>query len=448
MVAYILQAALAMVTYFFIHLFTSWLQPVLSLIYTIQERVSPPRPSLRTKDDSVGLQPRLTPWQRAGEHQKALSRSRGAAALVSGLVEFQEAQGFFVLSIQLATMVIFASSDHAAMLSSTNSFAEAVINIEAVQMLSINGLLPVMFTQIGLMRLGIRWWYLTILMLGVFTLTVCISQKSLMPDYNELWAYFKTQSPISMCGGNPSPMTYCLNSLDGINGALQRMNSGLSVGCGAMPALLADQVWHFLNRHGKMDKALDRWEAENDKVLFVRRRVWPMLTKVVWFSVEFALLIFVGLYLKSLVDILQFVGTSASNWTFGQLIAIMVWAPVVGKYTYYNIFGISEGVGRRLHDRYKVVEVNPDDDDDDGSGGGGAGKPRLASKWEEEGIEMDLGQKHEFRTFSREDTLVASLSPGTPVTPFNDSPYKVAFGYGRKNNPFDRPGAGGKPHEY
>lgn len=446
MLSYILQAAIAITTYVAINLFTSWLQPILSLIYTIQETVSGP-PRGRASDTAVGLQPRKTPWQRAGEHQKALSRSRAAAALTSGLIEFQEAQGFFVLSIQLATVFIFASSDHSAMLSSTNSFAEAVVNVEAVQMLSINGLLPVMFTQLGLKRLGIRWWYLTIVLLGVFTLTVIISQRSLIPQYEVLWVYFKEQSPIGMCGGNPSPMTYCLGSLNSINGALRTMNSGLYVGIGAMPAYLADQLWHFLNRHGMLDKALDDWELTSPRVLFVRRRVWPKLQRIWWGAVEFVLMVFTGLYLKSMVDILQFVGTAASNWTFGQLIAIMIWAPVIGKYAYYNVFGITEGVGRRLTDRYKVVELDDDDDDNnnndlDGSGGGG--KVKMSTK-EDEGIEMDFSRKDTFRAFSREDTLVATMTPDTPSLSFDGSPYESAFG--GKNNPFDRRRRG-KPDDF
>lgn len=437
-ISYILQAALSISIYVLINLLTSWLRPVLSLLYTIQDRVSRPRP-VRGTDNIVGLQPLRTPWQRAGEHQKIIANSRAAAALTSGLVEFQEAQAFFVLSIQFATLIIFASDDNSAMLSSTDSFAEAVVNVEAVQMLSINGLLPVLFTQVGLMNLGFRWWYMTLLVLTVFTMTVLISQKSLMPDYDELWAYFKAESPITMCGGNPSPMTYCLSSLTGINDALVRMNSGLYVSLGVMPAILIDQIWHLLNRHGRLDAALDDWELTNSKVMYSRRRVWPKVKAIVWFVLQLTLVVYVGLYAKSLKDILKFVGTSSSDWTFGQIIAIMVWAPVVGKYVYFNLFGITEGVGRRLTSRYKVVEVDDDDDDEDGKGPR-PGKPQTSDKEWHDDIEMHYPRKDTFQTsISREDTLVAALSSRTTTTAFDDeSPYKAAFV--QKNNPFDRHG--------
>lgn len=436
--SYILQASLAIAVYIFINLFTSWLRPILSFLYTVQDRMPRSRPvRTATGTSMVGMQPHKTPWQRAGEHQRRIARSRPAAALTSALVEFQEVQGFFVASIQLATLIIFASSDHAAMLSSTSSFAEAIMNVEIVQMLSINGMMPVLFTQIGLMRLGVRWWYMTGITAVVFLLAVVISQKTLMPDYETLWDYFKSESPIDMCGGNPSPMTYCLDSLGTLEGALSRMNSGLFVACVVLPALVLDQLWNSLNHRGRMDSALDAWELSNARVLFLRRRVWPVVSAVTWFCLEFALLIYVGIYLKSVIDILKFVGTSSSDWTFGQLIAIMVWAPVVGKCLYFNIFGITEGVGKRLASRYKVVEVDEDDDD------AGSSKPVVSLK-DEYGIELGsrdktfdtLSSKETFpASFSRQDTLVASLAPVTPRTPYADSPYKEDFG---KNNPFDQ----------
>lgn len=454
--SYILQAGLAIAVYVFINVFTTWLQPLLSLLYTIQERMAPPRPARTTDPDSlIGLQPRKTPWQRAGEHQRNVARSRPAAALTSALVEFQEVQGFFVISIQFATLIIFASDDHAAMLSSSNSFAEAIINVEIVQMLSVNGMLPVLFTQIGLMRSGVRWWYMTAIVCGVFALAVIISQKSLMPDYDTLWAYFKAESPIAMCGGNPSPMTYCLNSLANLSEILKTMNSGLLVGCVVVSFLFLDQAWHSLNHDGKLTRWLDACDLRHAQVLFWRRRVWPALAGLTWFCLEFTLLVYVGLYMKSVIDILQYIGTSSSDWTFGQLIAIMVWAPVVGKYFYFNLFGITEGVGKRLHSRYKVVEV-PDYDTghDDGHDPdakmattttttkrpmpGLGGKANGGEEEEEMGIEMRFPRKmvstSTFRTLSREDTLVGTWSPSLPATPYQDSPRE------KNHNPFDYKG--------
>ena len=380
----------------------------------------------RTAADSiVGLQPRQTPWQRAREHQASLSRSRPAAALTSALVEFQEVQGFFVASIQFATLLVFAADDQSAMLSSTSSFGEAVLNVEVVQMLSVNGVLPVLFIQIGLMRLGVRWWYMMSIVVGVFVLSMVIATRNLMPDYDTLWAYFKESGAIEMCGGNPSPMTYCLNSVGVLNPALASMNSGLLLGCVTIAVLVLDQLWHSVNHNGRLDDALDEWELSSARGLFLRRRVWPVFIALLWFSLEFGLLIYVGIYLKATITILDLVGTSASNWTYGQLIAVMVWAPVIGKYVYFNAFGITEGVGKRLASRYKVVEVDPDDDHARKPGSSGFVK-------QEDGIELFDRQKDPIRPFSREPTLVAKMSPAATTLDLSGTE-----DYGRKNNPFD-----------
>lgn len=390
------------------------------------------RPARTTDTSMIGFQERKTPWQRAGEHQEILSRSRAAAALTSSLVEFQEVQGFFVASIQFATLFVFASDDDTAMLSSTSSFGEAVLNVEVVQMLSINGVLPVLLIQIGLMRLGVRWWYMTTIVVGVFVVALIIATRSLMPDYDTLWAYFKESGPIDTCGGNPSPMTYCLNSLDGLNSVLQSMNSGLMLGCVTVSVLLLDQAWYSLNSNNRLENALDSWELRNSMVLFLRRRVRPVFMVLLWFCLEFGLLIYVGIYLKAVIEVLQVVGTNSSDWTYGQLIAVMMWAPVIGKYLYFNIFGITEGVGKRLSSRYKVVEVGDGDGDDENENDEQQHKrgPKLSGK-QEENIEMMSGRKDSFKTFSREERLVATVSPVSIA----DSTVKGE--YGRRNNPFD-----------
>lgn len=424
--SYILQAALAIAVYVFINLFTSWLQPILAALYKFRESMSSPRPARTTDTSILGLQQQKTAWHRAGEHQEALSRSLAAAALTSALVEFQEVQGFFVASIQVATLIIFTSDDQSAMLSSTSSFGEAVLNVEVVQMLSINGVLPVLLIQIGLMRLGVRWWYMTSIVVGVFILSLVITTRSLMPDYDTLWAYFKESGPITTCGLNPSPMTYCLDSLNGLNSVLTSMNSGMILGCVAVSVLLLDQIWYSMNSNKRLDQILDSWELSSTVVLLLRRRAWPVFLVLLWFSLEFGLLIYVGIYLKAVIEVFKVVETASSNWTYGQLIAVMVWAPVVGKYLYFNIFGITEGVEKRLSSRYKVVKVQEDEDHDEHKTG-----PRLSGK-QEEGIEMLSGQNDRpFKTLSREETLVATMSRVSLA----DSMAKGE--YGRRNNPFD-----------
>lgn len=219
--------------------------------------------------------------------------------------------------------------------------------------------------------------------------------------------------------------TYCLNSVDGLNPALESMNSGLILGCVTVSVLVLDQLWHSANRNRRLDDVLDEWELSSPRGMFLRRRVWPVFMGMLWFCLEFGLLIYVGIYLKATITILELVGTSASNWPYGQLIAVMVWVAVIGKYVYFNVFGITEGVGKRLAYRHKVVEVDPDDDHSRKPGSSGFVK-------QEDGIELFDRQKDPFRPFSREPTLVANMSPAATTLDLSGKEE-----YGGENNPFD-----------
>jgi hypothetical protein len=325
MLSYILQAAVALVFFFLSGMFTTWYQPILWPFITLSlYRSSTPSPMRQA-------------WRIAGERQIRLSRSRPAVALVSALVEFQEVQGFFVAAIQLATLAVFASTDSAALLSSISSFGEAVLNAEVAQTLSVNGVLPILFIHISLLRSGVRWWYMTSIVVIVFLLALVLLTRNLESSSTALWAYFRESGPIDMCGGNPSPMTYCLDSLSTLTDVLKPLGDGIVIGCAAVVMFIHNHAWAPISGWLDWDKRLDHWETTNYKVLVLRRRIWPVAATVLWGALEMGLFVYVALYLHALITIMGRISTDSSEWTYGQLVAVMVWAPVLGKYIYFNI---------------------------------------------------------------------------------------------------------------
>ncbi len=306
---------------------------------------------------------------------------------MTALVEFQEIQAFFVGAIQLATLVVYTSSNNSALLDTISSFGEAVLNAELVQTLSVNAVLPILFIQISLLRCGVRWWYMLTIVIMDFLLAGIILTLDLTPDFDDLWAYFKESTPIGPCGGNPSPMTYCFDSLSDLNHVFQPLNSGIILGCFAIPAFIGSQAWPSVNRWLEIDKQLDAWETRSRTVLVIRRRVWPVSSVILWAGLEISLLVYVVLYLKALLAIMTRVSTDSSQWGYGQLVAVLVWAPVLGKYIYFNIceyffaswispgrllpritngaeVGIEDGVGRRLPCDYKIINTDPNGSND------------------------------------------------------------------------------------
>ncbi|KAH8896218.1 hypothetical protein GQ53DRAFT_743521 [Thozetella sp. PMI_491] len=279
----------------------------------------------------------LSAWKRAGLIQKKLARSRPAIAVVSALVEFQEVQGFFVAAIQFATLAVYTARDNAALLSSMSSFSEAVLNTDVVQTLSVNGVLPVLFIQISLLRCGVRWWYMLSIVVLVFVLAAIIMSLDLTPDFDTLWTYFKESAPIVRCGGNPSPMTYCLDALTDLDNVLKPLNTGIVIGCVAVPAFIIHQLWPSVSAWLDVDRWLDAGETRSQLLIVIRRRIWPVASVLLWAGLELWLLIYVGFYMKALLTIMSRVSKDSSEWGYGQLVAVMVWAPVLGKYIYFNI---------------------------------------------------------------------------------------------------------------
>lgn len=88
----------------------------------------------------------------------------------------------------------------------------------------------------------------------------------------------------------------------------------------------------------------------------LRNYLWPCFREFWWLGVQTALLAFVISYFTEVlimglsIDLMHF-----GQFNYGQLISVMVWAPTLGKFVCFSIFGIEEGFGRRLAKNYRVV---------------------------------------------------------------------------------------------
>ncbi|KAH8882950.1 hypothetical protein GQ53DRAFT_437852 [Thozetella sp. PMI_491] len=301
----------------------------------------------------------------AGRVQSRISQKRPSTALISVLLEFQEVQGFFIIAIQLATLATFGSNGGAGSLSSISSFINFFANVLLVQTFAVNGIMPILLLQCVLQRAGVRWWYLFGITLISLVLAVIIQVRNLTlgPDFATLWNYFKDRAPVMACGGNPSPMTYCTARIDEITFLADNgLDQSLTVaGIAAASLLIQQAFWTLTKRVRRLGVELRRMEAQSQLFRVVRRRVLPPAIALYWLGIQVTLFYFVGTYLALLLNIAQAVGMDASSWTYGQLIAVMVWAPTIGKYIYFNFFGVEEGLTKRLSKYFKVVRRKPEE---------------------------------------------------------------------------------------
>lgn len=99
-------------------------------------------------------------WAVAQQYQNKLRTLTANAALVSAAMEFQEAQAFFTMAIQVATLVTFHSScgPPCTELDSVSSIGETITNLGLVRALAVNNILLVLLMQSILQRIGMKWY--------------------------------------------------------------------------------------------------------------------------------------------------------------------------------------------------------------------------------------------------------------------------------------------------
>ena len=239
---------------------------------------------------------------------------------VTALNDFHGAQCYFSSTIQIAALVLF----HQAQQSSQGPSGTIDITANVLVVLAATGLVPIIVTLTCITRLGRLSWYLLLLSCVTMTLATATLAASHMMitnfgieyvtarDYSPAWAV-----TLALCG---------TNSRDGNN--IEDLNC---------PSKILWAVWAI---------CMLRLLMLLVKKLQLARRIRksPILERLGLFSdrkdfhLAFSGLLLFGfavqLYLSSLYfkdDLIS------SSWTFGQIIAITVWAPSLFEFIYLEI---------------------------------------------------------------------------------------------------------------
>ena len=152
-------------------------------------------------------------------------------ALVSALVEFQKAQCFFILALEIAAQIIISRG-----LFKASSLQQLYNNYALVGSVAISGLLPITFVLLCLHTSKMKSWY-------IFILSTCAIAVSTVTLYNTSYSNSTpilqpTTTEYAGCS-TKDPSVYCLKDLefDGI--------SAVGLGGGLLPAF-ALVIWLFL----------------------------------------------------------------------------------------------------------------------------------------------------------------------------------------------------------
>ncbi|KAI0862931.1 hypothetical protein F4860DRAFT_103805 [Xylaria cubensis] len=303
---------------------------------------------------------------------------RTPPAVDAVVIDFQEAQTLFVLTIQIATLWFFSP---AKIIRTSKTFAEAASTRTWAITITLISIVPVLLMQSILQRSRRHWWWTTLLTSIVSILTWYSNNQPADFNYAALWTELQsTEHSSAQCGGKPAPITYC--SLDStpnsyratwqsidpriIHVAFQdQLLSIYAVAVYWAPVFLfVDQ--YIASRRPQRYRAyilffftkITRWDHWGNRVKLFVSRLTDSAIALIWFLHQGLLFVSLIWGFFYLLLIYNGFGLPESDWTYGQLIAALVWVPLGLKLFYFIIFGVERGVENRVGDQFRLTHVS------------------------------------------------------------------------------------------
>lgn len=351
MTSYLLQICAAILFWLIIKVLTSWVRIMAWPFLACAAREPPPGfdPNLAYPPPYEKEQGRTkSALIRATSIQHRLSRTRLHAATVSTLIEFQEVQAFFIGAVQIATLATFKPSGSSQSDANfANSFGEAILDSQLVQALAINGVLPILLIQCILQQYGMRWWYtFTLLWVTIIlALAVLIRKNLLVSSFDVLWQALSNSNPVDACGHMANPMVYC-NTYGYFDGNYAEGGLGMVIIIYCSILLLTLDFFAPIAKNWRLARIISTRLTMGtlaSPYSQVYSKMWNAgryIVHVVKFLLEYGLAGTVVYYLMNLTAT-AFTMTNGTNtwgtWSFGQLIAVLVWVPTLFKFIYYNM---------------------------------------------------------------------------------------------------------------
>lgn len=249
--------------------------------------------------------------------------SRTSVAIATTLVEFQEAQVWFIFAVQIASILaIVVNSQEGAF------WGEIIVNAAVAYHISQNGILPMFLIQICLHNEGIRNWHTFLGFLLEYLLAIIAATQTI--KRHDAFELFRSQSDLPACGGIPARGRTAprLGRWTGRRSASSRILSCIRWSSWSWTA---SPSWSSLStsypgRCGSTSRpntsdstattpAEGRWASTS-----IRR---PSL-RYGWRTFEVVYLVINILYLVSLIMVINAESFAANSWSYGQIIAVTV----------------------------------------------------------------------------------------------------------------------------
>ncbi|EWY82926.1 hypothetical protein FOYG_15008 [Fusarium oxysporum NRRL 32931] len=287
-------------------------------------------------------------------------RSQFPSAIISTLVDLQEAQALFTATISVAAIIAFHGYLGLASIVSISSY---VLNNEIALGVMIIGMSPLFLLQLSLDASGNASMYTLIFVFLNWCLILLkwILQKA--QGASKFEAHLKDLSSVPACGDNPGAMSYCMNY--GITTGLGYTKQSFILGHVLIALLAVYWTLRYLVALGSdsvvyYSRGTGSWWARTKPGAI---RLAQSLDSFFIFEILVALMVVLSVVATTLglTDLfvlhqklhILYTPQGGLPWSFGQLTAVAVWFPVVFKFLYYC--GVEDGVQARIDkDEYVV----------------------------------------------------------------------------------------------
>jgi hypothetical protein len=306
--------------------------------------------------------------------------------LKSVMVEFQEAQCWFMIACQACTMFAMKFKHVFSSLTLMQLWSDHALT----GLIGAAGILPITIGQWSLQRMHMSSAWI----LFLSTVTMIMSQVTLF------WSYSKAALPSKLvgfsgdnwptsCGGHPPPLIWCAD-LSWIYNAIHPIDTFLYVidpVCILIYIICFAEwtikelrpIWPAFNNLFEKGRGLGRLSRLVHRMFAHQhyRHIPKVIITVFEAYMFISVLIYVWYYY-----VVSSIGTIEwSMWSFGQILALTLWAPVISKYIYWtmckwsfylnlsvdtdiSLVGTESYSEVRVAAPYKIVKVGEDPDED------------------------------------------------------------------------------------
>lgn len=279
---------------------------------------------------------------------RSIEKSNILQSTIALIIDFQEAQCFLLMAIQIGVLVATNKADF----HSQSTYFSLEENRIAAHDLASLGVALVCIIQLTLCRLKVDSIYTLLLS----TFTVALAGATMKHGFSsqrmgEITSSLSGDMKVDECGEYGSLRFQCLGDtfFDGLSMNIDGLDRRrLAVSCSSLILVWAIKLCRELSNQSFLHYVKKRYQWQSAWAARLRLHVWvPVLADFTHFGFEAFLFYTVILssaalfphignkgYTKWESDDIYTSYVKPQEWNIGQILAILVWAPVLFKYVY------------------------------------------------------------------------------------------------------------------